>query len=482
MSRLFFSGRALGALVVALLLAVPAVHATSHDSHAGHDHSGHDDHAAEPAEHSEDEEPLEHLMEVYDKTKTHSLDGVELKNLFTAIQEKGGEAEADDAHAGHAHAAPAATPAAATETLTIKHILEHYGGKGAIALNETAFVTACPAMLKCASEASCEFEHNEEDAHSEEKKDSFEHLGLKLGVLAAILVLSLIGGLAPSVLVHSLVHADGVMSLLNAFSGGVFLTAGLTHILPHVVETSMDVDHGDYPLPYALVMLGYMLIFLVERVVFHTHGHSVDTEDEHAAHCHGDHGHLGEGAEKPNKSNSALYNSLVVLFAISLHAILAGVSLGLQSERKNVITLTVAICSHKLFAAFSIGTKFIRSGMPVKHVVLLVVIFSLVTPVGIAIGIGVGTADPVVKLILEGLAAGTFIYIGATEITADEFETAARACEISHGKTDEEKTTHAHTHRVHAAPGRAARLGAFSAYALGVAVILLANLAPHAEH
>jgi len=35
---------------------------------------------------------------------------------------------------------------------------------------------------------------------------------------------------------------------------------------------------------------------------------------------------------------------------------------------------------------------------------------------------------------------------------------------------------------VHAAPGRAARLGAFTAYAIGVAVILLSNLAPHAEH
>jgi hypothetical protein len=38
-----------------------------------------------------------------------------------------------------------------------------------------------------------------------------------------------------------------------------------------------------------------------------------------------------------------------------------------------------------------------------------------------------------------------------------------------------------HTHRVHAPPGRMARLGAFTAYASGCFVILLSNLAPHAD-
>ena len=39
-------------------------------------------------------------------------------------------------------------------------------------------------------------------------------------------------------------NADGAMSLLNAFSGGVFLAAGLAHILPHVIESAAEVDHG----------------------------------------------------------------------------------------------------------------------------------------------------------------------------------------------------------------------------------------------
>ena len=43
----------------------------------------------------------------------------------------------------------------------------------------------------------------------------------------------------------------------------------------------------------------------------------------------------------------------------------------------------------------------------------LVVSFACVTPLGIGVGIGVGSAtSPMVALVLEGLAAGTFIYIG----------------------------------------------------------------------
>jgi len=34
--------------------------------------------------------------------------------------------------------------------------------------------------------------------------------------------------------------------------------------------------------------------------------------------------------------------------------------------------------------------------------------------------------------LLEGLAAGTFIYVGATEVSSDEFETTAAACRDTH--------------------------------------------------
>ena len=454
--------RALAAgLFLALLLAVPAVRA---------------------ADDGQEEDPLEHLMETYDEDEGNTLDAAELGALFEAIQ-SGGAAE-EDAHAGHAHhdhdhGHGDHGDEATAEILTVDHILEHYGGHNAVALNESAFLAACPALLRCASEASCEFEH-EEESHS--SNDGTAHVNLKVGLLFVILVEAPIGGLLPLAF-RNFIRAEWIMSICNAFSGGVFLTAGLTHILPHVVESSAEVDHGDYPLPYVLVILGYMLIFLVERVIFHTHGHSLDDHDTHDhSHSHDAHGHSHSHASHKKPPSSAndessiplvngdthhtikFLNSMVILLAISLHAVLAGITLGVQGERSNVITIAVAICSHKAPAAFSIGAKFLRDGMPVKLVLPLIGAFSLVTPVGIGIGIGIGSAKPVVRLILEGLAAGTFIYVGATEITTDEFEMMQRSRpnasparrqdrhrrgrRASHASRARSTGTHGETHRV----------------------------------
>ena len=118
----------------------------------------------------------------------------------------------------------------------------------------------------------------------------------------------------------------------------------------------------------------------------------------------------------------------------------------------------------------------------------LVLAFTLVTPFGIVVGILSGGASPIAKLVLEGLGCGTFLYIGATEISSDEFEMTARACDEMHGASaagrqagDAEKAGHTHTHHSHEPPSRSARLLAFSAYGLGVFAILMSNFAPHAD-
>ena len=416
----------------------------------------------------DEEDPLEHIMETYDEDEGHTLDSEELHEMFEAIHNRlSGKEAAADAHAGHAHHDHGDDDDddhgdEEEEILTIEHILEDYGTSNV--LTEDQFKEACPAMLKCVLDDACEFEHEEEH---EDDHDSKDHLGLKMGLLAGIFFEALIGGVLPFFIVKSVESADPVVSVLNAFSGGVFLTAGLTHILPHVIESSAEVDHGDYPLPYALVIIGYLLVFLVEKVLFHTHAHDTheheqkkDVERAPVEHA-GDHG--------PN-----LTSSLVLLLAISLHAILAGVTLGMQNESDNVTTIAVAIISHKAPAAFSIGTKFMRNGLDFKTSAALIALFACVTPVGI--GITAGSSDATARLVLEGLAAGTFIYIGATEIATDEFETSSKDCAYdADGKG-------AHSHRVHAAPDQAKRITHFAAYVFGVFVILMSNLAPHADH
>ena len=364
------------------------------------------------------------------------------------------------------------------------------------------------------------------DDHDNDHHD--DTTALKIGLLFVIFFEALFGGLLPLAIVKSLPKMTGVISLMNAFSGGIFLTAGLVHILPNVVKVGEENEYGgEYPLSYTLVVLGYMLVFFVERVLFHTHSHSEMDHEGHGAHghghghghgAHGSHGHghgrlmdghhrSDEEAAKTSDESIALsetkrdksnfYNAFIILFAISLHATLAGVSLGVQHERASIIALTTAICSHKAPAAFSLGTKFIKEGLTRLESIALILLFACTTPLGIAIGLAADQVGGLAHLIIGGVSAGTFLYIGASEVSADAFETCARACgEIrtevggskggSKGRFQEMESEGSICDEpvvVHGAPSRIDRFWAFSAYSVGCFVIFMSALsAPGHEH
>ena len=360
------------------------------------------------------------------------------------------------------------------------------------------------------------------DDHDNDHHD--DTTALKIGLLFVIFFEALFGGLLPLAIVKSLPKMTGVISLMNAFSGGIFLTAGLVHILPNVVKVGEENEYGgEYPLSYTLVVLGYMLVFFVERVLFHTHSHSeMDYEGHvshghghghgHGAHAHG-HGGLKDGHHKmldeeaaktesvalseTKRDKSNFYNAFIILFAISLHATLAGVSLGVQHERESIIALTTAICSHKAPAAFSLGTKFIKEGLTRLESIALILLFACTTPLGIAIGLAADQVGGLAHLIIGGVSAGTFLYIGASEVSADAFETCARACgkirtEVggskggSKGRFQEMESEGSICDEpvvVHGAPSRIDRFWAFSAYSVGCFVIFMSALsAPEHEH
>ena len=364
------------------------------------------------------------------------------------------------------------------------------------------------------------------DDHDNDHHD--DTTALKIGLLFVIFFEALFGGLLPLAIVKSLPKMTGVISLMNAFSGCIFLTAGLVHILPNVVKVGEENEYGgEYPLSYTLVVLGYMLVFFVERVLFHTHSHSEMDHEGHGAHghghghghgAHGSHGHghgrlmdghhrSDEEAAKTSDESIALsetkrdksnfYNAFIILFAISLHATLAGVSLGVQHERASIIALTTAICSHKAPAAFSLGTKFIKEGLTRLESIALILLFACTTPLGIAIGLAADQVGGLAHLIIGGVSAGTFLYIGASEVSADAFETCARACgEIrtevrgskggSKGRFQEMESEGSICDEpvvVHGAPSRIDRFWAFSAYSVGCFVIFISALsAPGHEH
>lgn len=96
---------------------------------------------------------------------------------------------------------------------------------------------------------------------------------LKGGMLLVIFGMALIGLFLPFLLVN-MRHMAHMGGYFNAFSGGIFLTTGLTHIFMDAISSQIAIapSIGNYPLiPLLSVITFYVLLFL-ERVILHTHG------------------------------------------------------------------------------------------------------------------------------------------------------------------------------------------------------------------
>ena len=443
----------------------------------------------------EEETAMDHIMETFSGADL-ALEESELNRFLKAMATGGAseeESEEDDheAHAGHddGHVATHVTAA---------ELLREYGaaGEAATSLTEAEFTEACPELLKCAVDAECAFEYGEEEAAASGGNPSKSYTKLKAGLAAAVFGESVFGWMIPTVSEAVAGRkARWVMSLLNAFSGGVFLSAGLTHLFPHLMEyqEQVKITPAGYPAGFALALTGYLLVFFIERVLFHIHGHAIhpNGHDDHCCetsaeegkkkgqhhhHEHSDHHHHHhEHSEGPQTCEDLRKSKrpYILLAAISVHSVLAGLTLGVQKSRQNVLTIFTAIAAHKAPAALSIGSSFVNGKASKMVSITSMIVFSLTTTCGIFIGMGLGSVSIETVFVLEALASGTFLYGGTSEIVADEFEMSDRDCD-EHGGD--------HVKKVHAGRSLSQRLALFTAYAGGAGVILLSNLSLDGEH
>mmetsp|Transcript_28029 Transcript_28029/g.39400 ORF Transcript_28029/g.39400 Transcript_28029/m.39400 type:complete len:452 (+) Transcript_28029:76-1431(+) len=203
------------------------------------------------------------------------------------------------------------------------------------------------------------------------------------------------------------------LSLANAFSGGVFLSLAFAHLIPECVHGF----HGfNEVMPYMIVLGGYLLIFFVEKVAFDAHGALHEME------------HAGEEKEKPGIVNGDVGNSgsrsaVILLGALAVHSVLEMTALGLADSFGDSALLTLSIALHQPAESIALLVAFLKSGMPKGQIIKFLSIFSACGPIGVALGMAVNEfAAPIVDAIMLATVAGTFVYVGATEVIPEEWE------------------------------------------------------------
>jgi len=246
-----------------------------------------------------------------------------------------------------------------------------------------------------------------------------------------------------------------VLAIGNTFGGGVLLAAGLVHMANDSIEDFDGAPDGswskkyDYPWGAFFVCLGFLTTLFVEEIVlyilektWHKHGSLleplIDGDTEPWTECnsdfvlkkkstlsatmmstamqdHGDHDHGAQGVIE-----RGMAVAFVFLLAISCHSFLAGLGVGAMTG-PGLWSGMLAIIAHKGLATFTLSTCFIKANCPQPRLTFYILVFSLVTPVGIICGSLLST-DDVTEGILVGLAGGSFLYIGVLEVISKEME------------------------------------------------------------
>mmetsp|Transcript_16334 Transcript_16334/g.25124 ORF Transcript_16334/g.25124 Transcript_16334/m.25124 type:complete len:422 (-) Transcript_16334:93-1358(-) len=118
------------------------------------------------------------------------------------------------------------------------------------------------------------------------------------------------------------------------------------------------------------------------------------------------------------------FSAVVLLAGLGFHSVLSGLAMGATQSSTQLISLGVAILSHKYLAGFALGCPLAKSKKSLKYTVFFIVFFALLTPMGIILG-GVLQrslmATPWIADIFVCVAAGTFLYISICEIMIPEF-------------------------------------------------------------
>lgn len=112
-------------------------------------------------------------------------------------------------------------------------------------------------------------------------------------------------------------------------------------------------------------------------------------------------------------------NALVLFAALSIHSIFEGIALGVTNNFSATLNIMIGLLFHKGPAAVSLGISFsknFKDEKKLKCAKIMIVLFAIMTPIGIVVGILLKSTNAIVEVIFSCIAGGTFIYIAASEV------------------------------------------------------------------
>lgn len=182
-------------------------------------------------------------------------------------------------------------------------------------------------------------------------------------------------------------HAD-TFELGEAFASGIFLGVAFFHLLPHAIDVFRQAYPSfTYPIAEAICMASFLFLIFLDRLSCVT--------------------------SKINPQQNIPYIMSIILI---IHALTEGAALGIESSLTETFILFIAIIAHKGSASFALCITLMRYHLPYWRILGLILLFSLMTPLGIGLGtfiqlISQSKNGDLISGAFNAFAAGSFIYI-----------------------------------------------------------------------
>ncbi|ODN93442.1 hypothetical protein L198_05307 [Cryptococcus wingfieldii CBS 7118] len=265
------------------------------------------------------------------------------------------------------------------------------------------------------------------------------NMGLHIAALFIILVTSGLGVLVPLI---SKWLKKVRLSGARHFGTGIIISTAFIHLLCHgfVMFANECIGELAYEstapaIAMAAAFITFSVIFLVldtlrkrdsalaiEEGMEHKLPPSPDAQHEHE-HKHGDAcGNRFDAAFKAEQTHQVLLLEAGVIF----HSIMIGVTLG-AGGGNGWTTLFIVIIFHQMFEGLALGARIaLLDWMSRTRAIIMGLAFTFITPIGIAIGIGVrksfsqnGKASLLSVGILNSISAGILLYTAFKLLSTD---------------------------------------------------------------
>ena len=225
---------------------------------------------------------------------------------------------------------------------------------------------------------------------------------MKIACAVVVFLTTLLAGIYP--FRRAIKRTTFEFPVVEALASGVFLGAGLLHMLGSASAqwTALGVT---YPMAFLLAGAMFLLLLLFEHIGREIYDKTHQSGQPSCSHQAADQHYC------PGNNNLAI----LAVVMLSIHSFLAGEALGLSGTYLVSVMIVIAILAHKWAASMALAIQINKSTLSVKARVILFLLFSVMSPLGILLGHHLRSMAEMhvyIQPICISLAAGTFIYLG----------------------------------------------------------------------